>query len=201
MNSKNNCDIEKSFCGLNVIENNVLEGDLYENIIDSKKDKGVKLSEGVDNNMAIDNDSIEILLNQHGKQIDKCDLRITELERTTNKILIQNAEMSVKLSNIESNQVDTKKSILENSIALQNFQKELIDNQKDLFEKVLDNNNKMAITKEIGKNKICKQTIVTIGSIICALIASGFAYYQYSHPIVNKVINPTTSGVIEKVIK
>lgn len=95
------------------------------------------MQEGVVENMSIENDAIEILLDQHGKQFERQDLRITKLEETTTKLLISNGEINVKLSNIENGQLKIEKRLLENS----NNQKELInkliekdsENQKNLW--------------------------------------------------------------------
>jgi len=135
-----------------------------------------EISEG-DVIVAIDNETVEILLGQHEKKFEKIDDRVTKLEDTTTKILINNAEMSVKLSNIQTSNEEIKKNIIENSISQQNFQKELI-------EKMLDNNTKVETTKIEGKSKFRTQTIITIGAVITTLISSGVAIYTVMHQVV-----------------
>jgi len=159
MEYKNNCGDSKSFC------NGVGE-----------------ISEGDVEYMAqIDLDTVDVILDQHEKKLEKIDYRVTKLEDITTKILIQSAEMSVKLSNIESNQVDTKKSILENSITLQNFQKELIDSQKDLVSRLIEKDTKVKISETENKGKVKTQTIITVGAIFTALISGAVTIYTFMY--------------------
>ena len=148
-----------------------------------------KFSEGcVENMPPIDLDTVDVILDQHEKQLEKIDYRVTKLEDITTKILIQSAEMSVKLSNIESNQVDTKKSILENSITLQNFQKELIDSQKDLVSRLIEKDTKVKISETENKGKVKTQTIITVGAIFTALISGAVTIYTFMHQS-SKLVN------------
>jgi len=159
-------------------ENNFVEG--TEELTNNTKGCGLA--------MAIDNDIVEVILDQHTKQLNTQDQRITKLEDITTKILIQSAEMSVKLSNIESNQVDTKKSILENSITLQNFQKELIDSQKDLVSRLIEKDTKVKISETENKGKVKTQTIITVGAIFTALISGAVTIYTFMHQA-SKLVN------------
>ena len=154
----------------------------YENNFKNFCDGDDKFSEGdVENMPPIDLDTVDVILDQHEKQLEKIDYRVTKLEDITTKILIQSAEMSVKLSNIESNQVDTKKSILENSITLQNFQKELIDSQKDLVSRLIEKDTKVKISETENKGKVKTQTIITVGAIFTALISGAVTIYTFMY--------------------
>ena len=161
-------------CFMNDYENNFMYFcDETEELFNNKEGCGIEV--------AIDNDAVEVILDQHEKQLEKIDYRVTKLEDITTKILIQSAEMSVKLSNIESNQVDTKKSILENSITLQNFQKELIDSQKDLVSRLIEKDTKVKISETENKGKVKTQTIITVGAIFTALISGAVTIYTVMH--------------------
>ena len=140
-----------------------------------------KFSEGDGCNMTIDNETVEILLGQHEKKFEKIDDRVAKLEDTTTKILINNAEMSVKLSNIQTSNEEIKKNIIENSISQQNFQKELIG-------KLLEKETNIETTKIEGKSKIRTQTIITVGAIITALITAGVSIYTFMHQS-SKLVN------------
>jgi len=159
-----------------------------ENNFKSETEELINIKEGCGFEVAIDNDVVEVILDQHTKQLNNQDQRITKLEDITTKILIQSAEMSVKLSNIESNQVDTKKSILENSITLQNFQKELIDSQKDLVSRLIEKDTKIKISETENKSKVKTQTIITIGAIFTALISGAVTIYTFMHQS-SKLVN------------
>ena len=176
MNSKNNCE---SFMGS--LSGNKNEGDYNENEINSKKDKGVKLSEGVDNSMALDSDTVEVILEQHGKQIEKCDSRLTELERTTTKVLISQGEISVKIGNIENGILKMENRSLEDANNLKCFQKELMENQKDLIERLIEKDTKISVSKDENKSKVRTQTIITLGAILTALISAYVAIYTITN--------------------
>ena len=175
-------------CFMNDYENNFMYFcDETEELFNNKEGCGIEV--------AIDNDAVEVILDQHEKQLEKIDYRVTKLEDITTKILIQSAEMSVKLSNIESNQVDTKKSILENSITLQNFenaqqnfQKELIDSQKDLVNRLIEKDTKVKISETENKGKVKTQTIITMGAIFTALISGAVTIYTFMHQS-SKLVN------------
>ena len=161
-------------CFMNDYENNFMYFcDETEELFNNKEGCGIEV--------AIDNDEVEVILDQHEKKLEKIDYRVTKLEDITTKILIQSAEMSVKLSNIESNQVDTKKSILENSITLQNFQKELIDSQKDLVSRLIEKDTKVKISETENKGKVKTQTIITVGAIFTALISGAVTIYTFMY--------------------
>lgn len=70
---------------------------------------------------------VEQILDQHGKKFEKQDARISKLEETTTKILITQAEMSVKLSNIEISNNEIKKILRDNA-----------DEQNQLINKIID---------------------------------------------------------------
>jgi len=161
---------------------------VYENNFDEVGESSDKFLRGDVENMTIDLDTVDVILDQHEKQLEKIDYRVTKLEDITTKILIQSAEMSVKLSNIESNQVDTKKSILENSITLQNFQKELIDSQKDLVSRLIEKDTKVKISETENKGKVKTQTIITMGAIFTALISGAVTIYTFMHQS-SKLVN------------
>ena len=118
----------------------------------------------VENMPPIDLDTVDVILDQHGKQLDKFDTRITDLEKVTTKILISQGEMNIKLSNIENGQLKIEKHLLESNNNQQNFQKELI-------EKIIDNDAKIIVSKTEGKSKIYVQLIILLGGIITGSIA------------------------------
>jgi hypothetical protein len=89
---------------------------------------GVIVQEGIDIMGNLEPDTIEVILDQHEKELEKQDTRISKLEETTTKILVTQAEMSVKLSNIEVGQIKIEKSINENM----NEQKHLINKMIDI---------------------------------------------------------------------
>jgi len=150
-----------------------------------------EISEGDGLTVAIDNDAVEVILDQHGKQLDKYDMRITKLEDITTKILITNAENSVKLSNIENSQLKIEKRLLEYSNEQKDFQKDLIEGQKDfqenLINKLIEKDTSIEIKKTEGKSKIKIQTIITIGAVITTLITASISLYQYYHPVINNI--------------
>ena len=168
MNSKNNCEFEKSFCGFNVIENNVLEGDLYENAINSKNNKGVKLSEGVDNK--VEPSEIKERFDEFGVILRDHDGRLKTLE-------ISWAKQEESLANVKQGQEDLKKGMdkiegqmLTNHNAMLSGLNSLIINKQDNLAKIEVSKNesesKIETAKIDGKSKVYMQICILIGSII-----------------------------------
>ena len=159
-----------------------------ENNFKSETEELINIKEGCGFEVAIDNDAVEIILDQHGKQLDKYDMRITKLEDITTKILITNAENSVKLSNIENSQLKIEKRLLEYSNEQKDFQKDLIDGQKDfqenLINKLIEKDTQIEVKKTEGKSKIQTQTIITVGAILTSLIAGAVSIYTIMHQVV-----------------
>ena len=121
----------------------------------------------------IDNEVVEVILDQHTKQLNSQDQRITKLEDITTKILITNAENSVKLSSIENSQLKIEKRLLEYSNEQKDFQRDLIEGQKDfqesLINKLIEKDTKVETTKIEGKSKIYIQIFATIGVVSTAI--------------------------------
>ena len=90
--------------------------------------------------MTIEPDAVEQILNQHDKQLEKHDTRISKLEETNTKILVAQAEASVKLSNIEVGQIDLKNSFKEVIEKIDEINK---NDNKDKNEIIKDNQNKL----------------------------------------------------------
>jgi len=159
-----------------------------ENNFKSETEELINIKEGDGCKVAIDNDAVEVILDQHGKQLDKYDMRITKLEDITTKILITNAENSVKLSNIENSQLKIEKRLLEYSNEQKDFQKDLIDGQKDfqenLINKLIEKDTQIEVKKTEGKSKIQTQTIITVGAILTSLIAGAVSIYTIMHQVV-----------------
>ena len=191
----NNCE---SFCG------NRNEGDYNENEIKYLNKKCVDDICGIGCDVkANTNERSDIIVdtNEIKSKFNEVEDRLSSQENRLVKLECNMTLQSEILKDLADDQKSMNNNINTMNMNLLNHSNSILTSLNNLIITREKNENTLEITKEIGKNKICKQTIVTIGSIICALIASGFAYYQYSHPIVSKVINPTTSGVIEKVIK
>ena len=168
MNYENNCEFEKSFCGFNVIENNVLEGDLYENAINSKNNKGVKLSEGVD--IKVEPSEIKERFDEFGVILRDHDGRLKTLE-------ISWAKQEESLANVKQGQEDLKKGMdkiegqmLTNHNAMLSGLNSLIINKQDNLAKIEVSKNesesKIETAKIDGKNKVYIQICILIGSII-----------------------------------
>ena len=148
-----------------------------ENNFKSETEELINIKEGCGFEVAIDNDAVEIILDQHGKQLDKYDMRITKLEDITTKILITNAENSVKLSNIENSQLKIEKRLLEYSNEQKDFQENLIN-------KLIEKDTQIEVKKTEGKSKIQTQTIITVGAILTSLIAGAVSIYTIMHQVV-----------------
>ena len=125
---------------------------------------------------------VEIILDQHAKELEKQNARIFRLEETTNKILIAQGEMNVKLGHIENGQLKIEKRLLESSNEQKGFQQFLIDDnkkfQESLIEKLLEKDN----IGDENTNKLLNKTydeiwgiigkfIVTIGSALAIIAA------------------------------
>ena len=144
-------------------------------------------SEGDVENMPPIDDVVEIILDQHTKQLNNHDEKICDLQKVTNEILIQQGQTNIRLSNIENGQLKLERYILENNNNQQNFQKELIDNQRELVNKIIEKDENIQTSKIESKGKIITQTRITIGAIITALISAGVTLYQHYHPVINNI--------------
>jgi len=146
-----------------------------------------KFSEGCVENMPPIDDVVEIILDQHTKQLNNHDEKICDLQKVTNEILIQQGQTNLRLSNIENGQLKLEKYILESNNNQQNFQKELINNQKELVNKIIEKDESIQTSKIESKGKIRTQTIITVGAILTALITASISLYQYYHPVINNI--------------
>jgi len=81
----------------------------------------------------LENDVVEKVLEDHERILNKHDQQIEKLQENQTKILITQAEMSMKLSSIDAGQSDIKKSITENALEQRKF-------ESDLINKLVDNN-------------------------------------------------------------
>ena len=143
-----------------------------------------KFSEGDVENMPPIDDVVEIILDQHTKQLNNHDEKICDLQKVTNEILIQQGQTNIRLSNIENGQLKLERYILENNNNQQNFQKELIDNQKELVNKIIEKDESIQTSKIESKGKIRTQTIITVGAILTSLIAGAVSIYTVMHQVV-----------------
>ena len=80
----------------------------------------------------LENDVVEKVLEDHERILNKHDQQIEKLQENQTKILITQAEMSMKLSSIDAGQSDIKKSITENALEQRKF-------ESDLITKLVDN--------------------------------------------------------------
>ena len=143
-----------------------------------------EITEEDDNMPPIDHDVVEVILDQHTKQLNNHDEKICDLQKVTNEILIQQGQTNIRLSNIENGQLKLERYILENNNNQQNFQKELIDNQKELVNKIIEKDENIQTSKIEGKSKIHTQTIITVGAILTSLIAGAVSIYTVMHQVV-----------------
>jgi len=166
MNSKNNKNNCEGFMGN--LMGNKNEGDLYENAINSKNNKGVKLSEGVDNK--VEPSEIKERFDEFGIILKDHDGRLKTLE-------ISWAKQEESLANVKQGQEDLKKGMdkiegqmLTNHNAMLTGLNSLIINKQDNIAKIEVSKNesesKIETAKIDGKSKVYMQICILIGSII-----------------------------------
>jgi len=163
MNYENNCEsLMESLSG------NKNEGDLYENAIDSKKDKGVKFCERGD--VKVEPSEIKERFDEFGVILRDHDGRLKSLE-------ISWVKQSESLANVKQGQEDLKKSMekiegqmLTNHNAMLTGLNSLIINKQDNIAKIEVSKNesesKIETAKIDGKSKVYMQICILIGSII-----------------------------------
>jgi len=127
----------------------------YENNCDGDN----KFSEGcVENMPPIDLDTVDVILDQHGKQLDKFDTRIRVLE-------IEFAKNNETLNNVKQGQESLKKSMDKIEGQMLTNHNAMLSGLNSLIINKNDNSTKVEVAKIDGKSKIYIQIILFFGGL------------------------------------
>jgi len=117
-----------------------------------------KFLEGDVENMAIDLDTVDVILDQHGKQLDKFDTRIRVLE-------IEFAKNNETLNNVKQGQESLKKSMDKIEGQMLTNHNAMLSGLNSLIINKNDNSTKVEVAKIDGKSKIYIQIILFFGGL------------------------------------
>lgn len=125
--------------------------------------------------MVMEPDVVEKVLEDHGKMLNKHESLIESLRETTTKLLISQAEVNIKLANIEAGNSDIKRELSESKLIYKDMLRQSQSNN-ELLNKLIDkdiNKDNIQLEEKISKytnlKDLVKQFVITGGGLLTAL--------------------------------